>query len=61
MHRVVSKFDFKLLSAKPKTRSHDVEKDMLTSINIGPEFLNTVITGVESLVYGYDAQIEAQS
>ena len=29
---------------------------ILNSINSGPDFMNTIMTGVESWVYGYDPE-----
>ena len=31
-------------------------KDMLDSINTDPDFMNSIITGDESWVYGYDPE-----
>ena len=39
----------------------EVSQDMLDYANSDPEFLNIVITGDESWVYGYDPETKAQS
>ena len=61
MHRVAAKFVPKLLSAEQKELRVEVAQDLLDTTSTDPEFLNTVITGDESWVYGYDPEIKAQS
>jgi len=61
MHRVAAKFGPKLLSAKQKELRVEVAQDLLDTTSTGPEFLNTVITGDETWVYGYDPETKAQS
>ena len=39
----------------------EVLQDMLDSTNSGPDFMNTIITGDESWVYGYDPETKSQS
>ncbi|KAJ4429146.1 hypothetical protein ANN_26149 [Periplaneta americana] len=54
MNRVAAKFLPKLLSPEQKDLRRDVAQDLLDTANTDPGFLNTVITGDESWVYGYD-------
>ena len=37
----------------------EVSQDMLDSTNSDPDFLNTIITGDESWVYGYDPETKS--
>jgi hypothetical protein len=39
-----------------KQRHLEIAQDMLDNANSNPNFLNTVITGDESWVYGYDPE-----
>ena len=59
--RVSAKFVPKLLTMEQKQHHLEVSQDMLDYANSDPEFLNIVITGDESLVYGYDPETKAQS
>ncbi|XP_068247957.1 protein GVQW3-like [Palaemon carinicauda] len=52
MHRVAAKFVPRLLSPEQKDLRCQVAKDLLDIANTDPQFLNTVITGDESWVYG---------
>ncbi|GFT34863.1 HTH_48 domain-containing protein [Nephila pilipes] len=52
MNRVAAKFVPKLLSPEQKDLRFEVAQDLLDTANIDPGFLNTVITGDESWVYG---------
>ncbi|GFT66752.1 protein GVQW3 [Nephila pilipes] len=52
MNRVAAKFVPKLLSPEQKDLCFDVAQDLLDIANIDLAFLNTVITGNESWVYG---------
>jgi len=61
MHRVAAKFVPKLLSAEQKELRVEVAQDLLDTTSTDPEFLNTVITGDETWVYGYDPETKAQS
>lgn len=61
MRRVAAKFVPKLLSAEQKELRVEVAQDLLDTTSTDPEFLNTVITGDESWVYGYDPETKAQS
>lgn len=56
MNRVAAKFVPKLLSPKQKDLRFDVAQDLLDTANTDPGFLNTVITGDDSWVYGYDPE-----
>ncbi|XP_068229679.1 protein GVQW3-like [Palaemon carinicauda] len=61
MHRVAAKFVPRLLSPEQKDLRCQVVKDLLNTANTDPQFLNTVITGDESWVYGYDPETKRQS
>jgi histone-lysine N-methyltransferase SETMAR len=61
MKRVSAKFVPKLLTAEQKQLRVEVSQDMLDSTNSDPDFLNTIITGDESWVYGYDPETKSQS
>jgi len=61
MWRVSAKFVLKLLTMEQKQLRLEVSQDMLDYTNSDPEFLNIVITGDESWVYGYDLETKAQS
>ncbi|KAJ4445144.1 hypothetical protein ANN_06945 [Periplaneta americana] len=61
MNRVAAKFVPKLLSPEQKDLRRDVAQDLLDTANTDPGFLNTVITGDESWVYGYDPETKRQS
>jgi hypothetical protein len=50
-----------LLTMEQKQRSLEIAQDMLNNANSNPNFLNTVITGDESWVYGYDPETKMQS
>ncbi|GFU12606.1 HTH_48 domain-containing protein [Nephila pilipes] len=52
MNRVAAKFVPKLLSPEQKDLRFDVAQDLLDTANTDPGFLNTVISGDESWVYG---------
>ncbi|KAJ4435632.1 hypothetical protein ANN_18248, partial [Periplaneta americana] len=60
MNRVAAKFVPKLLSPEQKDLHRDVAQDLLDTANTDPGFLNTVITGDESWVYGYDPETKTQ-
>lgn len=61
MHTVAAKFVPKLLSPEQKDLRFEVAQDLLDTANTDGEFLNTMITGDESWVYGYDPQTKRQS
>jgi len=56
MRRVAAKFVPKLLSVEQKELCVEVAQDLLDTTSTDPEFLNTLITGDESWVYGYDPE-----
>ena len=60
MHRVAAKFVPKLLPSEQKDLRFEVAQDLLDTANTDPEFLNTVITGDESWVYGYDPETKSR-
>ena len=47
---------------KQEQKQHrmDIPQEMLTTFNDDPDLLKTVITGEESLVYGYDIETKVQ-
>jgi len=51
----------KLLTMEQKQLRLEIAQDMLDCVESDSNFLNTVITGDESLVYGYDPETKAQS
>jgi hypothetical protein len=59
MQRVSAKFVLKLLTMEQKQLCLEVSQDTLDYANSDLEFLNIVITGDESWVYGYDPEIKA--
>ena len=61
MKRVSAKFVPKLLTAEQKELRVEVSQDMLDSTNSDPDFLNTIITGDEYWMYGYDPETKSQS
>jgi hypothetical protein len=60
MRRVSAKFFPKLLRMEQKQCSLDIAQDMLDNANSDPNFLNTMITGDETWVYGYDPETKMQ-
>nr|XP_054922671.1 uncharacterized protein LOC126523331 [Dermacentor andersoni] len=58
--RVAAKFVPKLLTVQQKQLRVEVSQDTLDSTNIDPDFMNTIITGDDSWVYGYDPATESQ-
>ncbi|XP_067120045.1 protein GVQW3-like [Centruroides vittatus] len=61
MKRVSVKFLPKLLTVEQKQRRLEIAQDMLDNVSSNPNFLNNVITGYESWVYGYDPETKMQS
>jgi histone-lysine N-methyltransferase SETMAR len=61
MRRVSAKCVTKLLKLEQKKLQLEVSQDMLDYTNRDPEFLNIVITGDESLIYGYNPETKVQS
>jgi len=51
----------KLLTTEQKQLRLEIAQDMLDCVESDSSFLNTVITGDESWVCGYDPETEAQS
>ena len=49
----------KLPSFKQKQHRIDIAQEMLTTFNDDPDLLKKVITGDESLVFGYDIETKA--
>ncbi|XP_037509168.2 protein GVQW3-like [Rhipicephalus sanguineus] len=60
MKRVAAKFVPKLLTVEQKQLRVEVSKDMLDFTSSDPNFMNTIITGDESWVYGYDPETKSQ-
>ena len=56
-----AKFVPKMLTAEQKQLRVEVSQDMLDSTNSDADFLNTIITGDESWLYGYDPETKSQS
>lgn len=61
MRRIAAKFMSKLLTIEQKQHRSEIAQDMLEAVQNDPNFLNTVITGDETWVYGYDPETKAQS
>ena len=60
MRRVSAKFVPKVVTMEQKQLRMEVLQDMLDYANTDPEFLNILITGDESWVYGYDPETKVQ-
>ncbi|XP_076438852.1 protein GVQW3-like [Babylonia areolata] len=58
--RISAKFLQKLLTIEQKQLCLEIAQDMLETVNSDPNF-NTVITGDESWVFGYDPETKLQS
>ncbi|XP_037515701.1 protein GVQW3-like [Rhipicephalus sanguineus] len=61
MKRVAAKFVPKLLTVVQKQLRVEVSQDMLDLTSSDPNFMNIVITGDESWVYGYDPETKSHS
>ena len=61
MRKVSAKFVPRLLSEEQKQVRLDIAQDLLQTTDDNPDYLNTVITGDESWVYGYDPKTKAKS
>ncbi|XP_037499989.2 protein GVQW3-like [Rhipicephalus sanguineus] len=61
MKRAAAKFVPKLLTVEQKQLRVEVSQDMLDFTSSDPNFMNTIITGDESWVYGYDPETKCQS
>ena len=58
LRRVSAKFVPKLLTEQQKELRKEISEDMLDLANHDPEFIETIITGDETLVYGYDPETQ---
>jgi len=61
LRRVSAKFVPKLLTMEQKQLRLKIAQDMLDCVESDSNFLNTVINGDESWVYGYDPETKVQS
>ena len=61
MHRVAAKFVPRLLSEEQRCVHKETAEDLLQTCNAIPDYLDTIITGDETWVYGYDPETKAQS
>ena len=61
LRRVSTKFMPKLLTMEQKQLRLEIAQDMLDCVESDSNLLNTMITGDESWVYGYDPETKAQS
>jgi len=61
LRKVSAKFVSKLLTMEQKHLRLENAQDILDCVESDSNFLNTVITGDESWVYGYDPERKAQS
>jgi len=59
--RIAARFVPKLLTSEQKQLRLEIAQDMLKIVDSDPNFLNTVITGDETWVYGYDPETKLQS
>jgi len=61
LRSVSAKFVPKLLTMEQEQLRLEIAQDMLDCVESDSNFLNTVVTGDESWVYGYDPETKAQS
>lgn len=61
MHWVAAKFVPRLLSEEQQRVRYEVAEDLLQTCDAIPDYLDTIITGDETWVYGYDPETKAQS
>lgn len=61
MRRVAAKLVPRLLTIEQKTNRVSICQDLLSRSIEDPNFVNRIITGDESWVYGYDMETKAQS
>ena len=61
MHRVAAKFVPRLLTEEQKQNRVTVSQELLDRSNADENFLQNVITGDETWVYGYDVETKVQS
>ena len=59
--RISAKFVPKLLTIEQKQLRLEIAQDMLEIVKSDPKFFNTVISGDETWVYGYDPETKFQS
>ena len=61
LRKVSAKFVPKLLPEQQKELRKEISEDMLDLVNHDPEFIETIITGDETWVHGYDPENKFQS
>ena len=61
MARVASKFVPRILTDEQKERRVEICQELLDRANADPDFMETIVTGDETWVYGYDVETKAQS
>ena len=61
MHRIAAKFVPRLLTDDQKQNRADVSQELLDRANGDDNLLKNIITGDETLVYGYDVETEVRS
>src|SRR5215475_1605402 len=61
MHRIAAKFVPRLLTGDQKQNRVDVSQELLDRANDDDNFLENIITGDETWVYGYDVETKVQS
>ena len=61
MHRVAAKFVPCVLTEDQKANRVNISQELLDRISIDENFLKAIVTGYETLVYGYDAETKVQS
>ena len=61
LRRVSAKFVPKMLTKQQKELQKEIAGDMLDCANHDPEFIQTIISGDETWVYGYDQETKFQS
>ncbi|KAL6417954.1 hypothetical protein ACFW04_012430 [Cataglyphis niger] len=61
MHRVAAKFVPRLLTEEQKEKRIAVSRELLDLSNDNKNFLKNVITGGETWIHNYNAEIKAQS
>ena len=61
LRRVYAKFVPKMLTKQQKELRKEIAEDMLDCANHNPEFIQTIISGDKTWVYGYDQETKFQS
>ena len=61
MRRISAKFVPRLLTDDQKENRVEISQELLANANGNENFLKNVITGDETLVYGYDVETKMQS